>query len=254
MPSEPFATFGERLSAASNGADLVFFSHVFFNSGAEVEHLDGLVDSLPSEAMVVIDGYHGFGAVPTSLHHVGARAFYLAGGYKYAMSGEGVCFLHVPPTAAQLRPRNTGWFAAFDALGEKVAGRVPYSSSAMRFMGATFDPSGLYRFNATMKWRQEVGLTTAKNREHAHALQRKFVDGLEGGPLTAEQLVVPLTNPARGQFLTFRTAEANALSATLKLHRVITDARDDRLRFGFGPYQDEADVAELHARIGRALR
>ena len=254
VPSEPFATFGERLSEASKGADLVFFSHVFFNSGAEVEHLDGLVDSLPSEAMVVIDGYHGFGAVPTSLHHVGARAFYLAGGYKYAMSGEGVCFLHVPATAAQLRPRNTGWFAAFDALGEKVAGRVPYSSSAMRFMGATFDPSGLYRFNATMKWRQEVGLTTAKNREHAHALQRKFIAGLDGGPLTAEQLVVPLTNPARGQFLTFRTAEANALSATLKLHRVFTDARDDRLRFGFGPYQDEADVAELHARIGRALR
>ena len=121
-------------------------------------------------------------------------------------------------------------------------------------MGASFDPSGLYRFNAAMKWRQEVGLTSAKNRQHAHALQRKFVAGLQGGPISAEQLVVPLANPARGQFLTFRTAEANALAATLKLHRVITDARDDRLRFGFGPYQDEADVAELHARMSRALR
>lgn len=254
VPAEPFATFGERLSAAAQGAQLVFFSQVFFNSGAEVEHLDGLVDSLPSEALVVIDGYHGFGAVPTSLHHVGARAFYLAGGYKYAMSGEGVCFLHVPPSASQLRPRNTGWFAAFEALEGKVAGQVPYSSGAMRFMGATFDPSGLYRFNAVMKWRQEAGLTTAKNRAHAHALQRKFVKGLPEGPLSEDQLVVPLSHPARGQFLTFRTPEANVLSATLKLHRVITDARDDRLRFGFGPYQDEGDVAELHARMRRALR
>ena len=84
--------------------------------------------------------------------HVGARAFYVAGGYKYAMAGEGACFLHVPPSAASLRPRNTGWFAAFEALDEKVAGRVPYSSGAMRFMGATFDPSGLYRLNATMRW------------------------------------------------------------------------------------------------------
>lgn len=254
VPSEPFATFSERLVAASKGADLVFFSHVFFNSGAEVEQLDGLVDALPGDAMVVIDGYHGFGAVPTSLHHVGTRAFYLAGGYKYAMSGEGVCFLHVPPTAAQLRPRNTGWFAAFDALGDKVAGQVPYSSGAMRFMGATFDPTGLYRFNAAMQWRQEVGLTTEMNRVHAHALQRAFVKGLPQGSLSAEQLVVPITNLARGQFLTFRTPEANVLSATLKLHRVITDARGDRLRFGFGPYQDEADVTELHARLGRALR
>ena len=66
--------------------------------------------------------------------------------------------------------------------------------------------------------------------------------------------MVPLSHPARGQFLTFRTPEANVLSATLKLHRVITDARGDRLRFGFGPYQDEADVTELHARLRRALR
>ena len=205
VPSEPFASFGERLSAAAKGAQLVFFSQVFFNSGAEVEHLDGLVDSLPTEAMVVIDGYHGFCAVPTSLHHVGARAFYLAGGYKYAMSGEGACFLHVPPSAHELRPRNTGWFAAFDALAEKVAGRVPYSKGAMRFMGATFDPSGLYRFNAAMKWREDVGLTTARNRAHAHSLQQRFMAGLPAGPLSSEQLVVPLEHSARGQFLTFRT-------------------------------------------------
>ena len=47
VPSEPFATFDQRLVEAAKGADLVFFSHVFFNSGAEVEHLDGLVDALP---------------------------------------------------------------------------------------------------------------------------------------------------------------------------------------------------------------
>ncbi len=253
VSAEPFNTFGERLAAASRQADLVFFSQVFFNSGAEVTHLDQLVDSLPHQAMVVIDGYHGFGAIPTNLHHLGARAFYLAGGYKYAMSGEGVCFMHVPPSAAHLRPRNTGWFAAFESLGDKVSGQVAYSSGAMRFMGATFDPSGLYRFNAAMKWRQEVDLTTAKNRAHAHALQRSFMVGLGEGPLSMDQLLVQVTDPARGQFLTFRTKDANAISATLKLHHVITDARADRLRFGFGPYHDESDVEQLQARLTRAL-
>ncbi|MFZ5445484.1 MAG: aminotransferase class V-fold PLP-dependent enzyme [Myxococcota bacterium] len=254
VPSEPFDTFGERLVAAAKGAQLVFFSQVFFNSGAEAGSLDRLVDALPADALVVIDGYHGFCAVPTSLRHVGARAFYVAGGYKYAMAGEGACFLHVPPTAGALRPRNTGWFAAFDALDAKLQGEVPYSSGAMRFMGATFDPTGLYRFNAAMRWRQEVGLTTEKTRAHAHALQWDLVDELKDLPLSKEQLVVPLSNPARGQFLTFRTPDARTLCAALKLHRVSTDARDDRLRFGFAPYHDRADVAELLARMRRALR
>lgn len=252
VPSAPFASFGERLAAAARGAQLVFFSHVFFNSGAEVSGLDRLVDALPRDALVVIDGYHGFGAVPTSLAHVGARAFYLAGGYKYAMSGEGVCFLHVPPSASSLRPRNTGWFAAFGELDARVAG-VPYAKGGARFSGATFDVSGVYRFNAVQRWRAQVGLTTAANRAHAHRLQERFVAALPKGPLSAEQLVVPVSEPRRGQFLTFRTPDARALSATLKLHRVVTDARDDRLRFGFGPYQDEADVDALVQRLGRAF-
>jgi kynureninase len=254
VPSEPFATFGERLVEASTDADLVFFSHVFFNSGAVVQDLDALVASLPAKALVVIDGYHGFGAVPTNLHGVSERAFYLSGGYKYAMAGEGVCFLHVPPTALHLRPRNTGWFAAFESLAAKHGGPVPYAEGAMRFMGATFDPSGLYRLNAVMNWRQEVGLTVERNRAHAHALQEAFIADLPRGPLSADQLVVPLSNPARGQFLTFRTSEASVVYATLKLHRVVTDCRGDRLRFGFGPYHDPGDVQALHARMQRALR
>lgn len=254
VAAAPFATFGERLvEATQNGAELVFFSHVFFNSGAVVPGLDGIVHAIPSETMVVIDGYHGFGAVPTSLHRVGTRAFYLAGGYKYAMSGEGACFLHVPTIASLLRPVNTGWFAAFGALDEKIAGRVPYANGAARFMGATFDPSGLYRFNAVMRWREKVGLTTSANRAHAHELQRQFVDGLQGEKLNASQLLVPVSSPLRGQFLTFRTPDARALSAALKLHHVATDARDDRLRFGFAPYHDEQDVSVLLERVHAAL-
>ncbi|MBL8918860.1 MAG: aminotransferase class V-fold PLP-dependent enzyme [Myxococcaceae bacterium] len=250
VPAEPFATFSQRLAhaAAEQQAQLVFVSHVFFNSGRVLSDLDALVADLPADAMVVLDGYHGFCAVPTSLRTVEARCFYLAGGYKYAMAGEGVCFLHVPPSA--WRPRNTGWFAAFGALQERQRDRVPYARGSGAFWGATFDPSGLYRLNAVMRWRVELGLTTSRAREHAHALQRRFVDGL--GPrhlASAPDLVVPVTDPARGQFLTFRTADAQARCATLKGRQVVTDARDDRWRFGFGPYQDDADVDALLDRL-----
>ena len=137
VAAEPLATFPERLIAEVRRAptNLVFFSHVFFNSGAVVADLSGLVAELPSGPLVVIDGYHGFLAVPTDLSALCARAFYVAGGYKYAMAGEGACFLHVPP-ALELRPRDTGWFAAFGALEQPVGHEVPYAPSGGRFLGA----------------------------------------------------------------------------------------------------------------------
>jgi selenocysteine lyase/cysteine desulfurase len=250
VPSEPFATFTERfLAAAKAEPHLVFFSHVFFNSGFVVPELPALVAALPASALICIDGYHGFCAVPTDLSAIASRAFYLAGGYKYAMAGEGACFLHVPASAATLRPRNTGWFAAFGALEEKQAGRVPYAAHGARFFGATFDPSGLYRLDAVLRWREEQGLTTERVRAHAHALQRRFLAGLGTGPMSRVPLVVA-DETCRGHFLTFRTSEARSIAEALKRRRVITDARDDRLRFGFGLYQDEADVDAVLERLG----
>jgi selenocysteine lyase/cysteine desulfurase len=274
VPTEPFVSFPERLAEAARreAAQLVFVSQVFFNSGASVgelpalvEAIDGanprdagrgasvgdlsaLVEALPRSATIVVDGYHGFLAVPASLRTVASRLFYLAGGYKYAMAGEGACFLHVPEEA-EARPRNTGWFAAFGALEDEVSGRVPYAPGGARFMGSTFDPSGLYRFNAVMRWRRDIGLTTESARAHAFALQTRFVEGLRGGELSASQLVVPLSDLTRGRFLTFRTSRAKAIAEALHRRSVIVDARGDRLRFGFGPYQDEKDVDALLARL-----
>lgn len=253
VPSEPFDTFSSRLADAVRAAPphLLFVSQVFFNSGAELRSLETVVNAAPAETLVVVDGYHAFCAIPTSLRALEQRAFFLAGGYKYAMAGEGACFLHVPKSTS-LRPRNTGWFAAFGALHEKQAGRVPYASGGGAFWGATFDPSGLYRLDAVMRWRASIGLTTAATRAHALALQRRFVAGL--GPqhlVSPSQLVVPLADERRGQFLTFRVPEAKAFHALLAQREVMTDARDDRWRFGFGPYQDERDVDALLERLAR---
>lgn len=248
VPTEPFDSFGARLVEAANRAkpDLVFFSQVFFNSGAVVADLAGLVGALPASAMVVIDGYHGFCAVPTSLAALERRSFYLAGGYKYAMAGEGACFLLVPE--GPHRPRNTGWFASFGALQVKQAGAVPYAPAGGAFLGATFDPSGLYRLNAVMRWREQIGLSTAVVRHEAHTLQARFLAGLERTTLAAVPLVTG-DAASRAQFVTFRAPDARERSATLKQRQVVTDARDDRWRFGFGPYQDEADVDALLERL-----
>jgi len=248
-PAEPFHTFPDRLVEASRARrfDLVFFSQVFFNSGAVVGDLTSLVNALPEGPLVAVDGYHGFLAVPTDLSPLHARTFYLGGGYKYAMAGENACFLHVP-SGAPARPVDTGWFAAFGALEAPRGGEVAYGPGGIRFAGATFDPTGLYRLNAVMRWRQSVGLTTAESLAHAHRLQRRFLGGLEGTALSGVPLVVPEAE-GRGHYLTFRTQKAREWTAQLREARVITDAREDRLRFGFGVYQDSRDVDALLGRL-----
>ena len=51
----------------------------------------------PDGPWVVIDGYHAFMALDRPFGAgAAASAFYLGGGYKYAMSGEGCAFLHAP--------------------------------------------------------------------------------------------------------------------------------------------------------------
>ena len=246
VPVMPFADFEARFAeAARRSFDLVWVSQVFFTSGFAPD-LSALVGAA-GDAMVVIDGYHGFMARPTDLSAIAGRAFYLSGGYKYAMAGEGACFLHCPPGWGE-RPRNTGWYAAFGDLTKAQAGRVPYSADGWRFMGATFDPSGLYRFNAAMRWLAGLGIEVADIHAHALALQARFVAALLPG-LSADDLVLGLDETSRGNFLTFDMPAAQAVFARLHAADVQTDVRGTRLRFGFGLYLTENEVTELAHRL-----
>lgn len=251
IPAAPHATFLDRFAqAARAGFDLVWVSEVFFGSGFAPG--DGAAGVAPlaeaaGEAVLVVDGYHGFMARPVDLSALAHRAFYTAGGYKYAMGGEGCCFLHCPPGWIG-RPRATGWYAAFGALAGPQ-GEVGYAGDGWRFMGATFDPSGLYRLDAALGWFEGLGLTTAMVRDHAHALQARFITELGGTGLDPAALVVPLEEPRRGNFLTFDLPDAEAWQARLEAAGIVTDRRATRLRFGFGIYQTAAEVEALLGRL-----
>lgn len=248
VAAEPQESFDGRFAAAAaqGGFDLVFFSDVFFNSGFWVRDLNAIVKSVrDADATIVIDGYHSFMAVPGDLSTIAKRAFYLSGGYKYAMAGEGVCFLHCPPGRLP-RPVNTGWYAEFAELADRKAGTVGYATTGDRFAGATFDPSGLYRLNAVMRWLAEEGLSVAAMRDYSHNLQRQAVErlGLKAR-LDPRRLVTPLVQSARGRFLTFQTPDAQGIQKNLAARNILTDARGDRLRIGFGIYHDTDDIEKL---------
>lgn len=253
VPAEPFATLQQRLieAARTQSFDLVFVSQVLFGSGFALTDLDALVDGAAApDRLVVIDGYHGFMARPTDLSRIAQRAFYVAGGYKYAMTGEGACFMHCPPGFAP-RPRNTGWYAGFAALEDGGDG-VGYAIDGRRFMGATFDPSGLYRLRAVLRWLAAERLDAGMIHAHATALQARFVDALTAmpaGALSPERLVVPISEPARGNFLAFEDRDAVGWCRRLREAGIITDVRGTRLRVGFGLQHAAADVDALVARL-----
>ena len=159
------------------------------------------------------------------------------------MAGEGACFAHCPPGYAE-RPVDTGWFAGFAGLSGAATGKVAYAPGGGRLLGGTFDPTGIYRFNAVQSWLDGLGLTVADIHAHVARLQQRFLAAgshpeLLPGPEVGE----------RGHFLTFRIPDAAAVAAALHAAGVIVDHRHDRLRIGFGLYHDEADIDELLRRL-----
>jgi len=122
-------------------------------------------------------------------------------------------------------------------------------------MGATFDPTAFYRFNAVMDWLASVGVGAAEAHAHAHACQRAFVEALEaeGAPLRRDDLVVGLDEPRRANFLAFRRPDAADLHARLMAADIVTDVRADVLRFGFGLYHAADEMGEAARRVAAAM-
>jgi len=247
IAAEPFDDLSDRFLAAAQAGehDFILVSQVLFGSGRVFERVEELAAlARAGGPWVVIDGYHAFMALDRPFGaRVASSGFYLGGGYKYAMSGEGCAFLQAPAGYGE-RPPVTGWFAEFEDL-TLPPGSVGYARDARRFMGATFDPSALYRFNAVQRMLRENQLTTAAVAGHSRSLQAQLLDGISATPLGEAKLLNPLNGGPHARFLAFRDPRAQNWYSQLKAQGCITDVRGDVLRIGFGLYQDQGDVDRL---------
>jgi selenocysteine lyase/cysteine desulfurase len=255
VAAEPFGDFSSRfLDVASSGAfDLILVSHVLFNNGRTFQEMAKLAAiARPEGPWVVVDGYHAFMAIDAPIDPpIAASIFYLGGGYKYAMAGEGMGFMHCPPGFGT-RPPITGWFAEFGELTAPPGSSVGYTSDAMRFMGATFDPSALYRFNAIQAMLKENGITTARAAARIGNLQAQLLESVAGTAIDEAELLNPLDGGPHARFLAFRDSRAQRWCAELDSKGCVTDVRGDVLRIGFGLYHDEEDV-EAFAALAKPL-
>ncbi|MEO7365614.1 MAG: class V aminotransferase [Sphingomicrobium sp.] len=252
VATDPIDDFTDRfLSVARNGDhDLIFVSQILFASGRRFDAVEDLARlSRPGGPWTVVDGYHAFMALETPFEEAAAQsAFFLGGGYKYAMAGEGCAFLHAPPGFGP-RPPITGWFAEFEDLSLPPE-MVGYATDAMRFMGATFDPSALYRFNSVRRMLAENGLTTAQISNRVERLQIQLIEAIVDTRLANAELLNPIDGGPHARFLAFRSPEAMRWYRDLRAMNCITDVRGDVLRIGLGLYHDERDIGRLAELLG----
>ena len=240
--SQPFDTLHLRLQAALSDQqwDMVYISQILFNSGFEIADMNMLVNMTNPEAIFVIDGYHSFMARPVDLSQIKQRAFFIAGGYKYAQAGEGACFMHVPP-GLHYRPRFTGWYAELGTLHEARTDQIRYASDGMQFAGATMDFCALYRMRAVFTLFEQEGLTVPVVDNYIKQLQEVFLTRLAAlkHPLLNRHHLLVDDLSRCGHFLTFELADedsAGRLYKQLNEAGIKTDYRSNRLRFGFGLY------------------
>jgi selenocysteine lyase/cysteine desulfurase len=257
VAGQPRASLADRtiraIEAEKERPLVVALSAVLFED-AWVQHeiSEVIAAAERAEATVLVDAYHAFNAVPLDWGGARERAFVVAGGYKYAGFGNGLCWLRIPKDC-ELRPVNTGWFADFAALAEirDSARPIGYGPAGARFAGATFEASAFYRARAVLGHWRELGLGVAELRAISLAQTRRVIDGLRdlraiGSSL---ELVSSDDDARRGAFVSLRHARAGALCQALREHGVWLDSRGELLRVGPAPYLYDEEIDRALALI-----
>jgi kynureninase len=202
---------------------------------------------------VLVDAYHAFNTLDFNADQWPGRVFVTGGGYKYAQSGEGVCWMLLPANSTE-RPRNTGWFAHFESLDRPPGQRVEYGAGGDRFFGATFDPTSLYRGLWVLRWMDELGLDVATLRAQSTLQTALIFERFDALNLAARGLSVRTPRgPGRGAFVALETPRARELVKQLRDEGVHTDARGALLRLGPAPYLTAAEIERGMNALARVL-
>lgn len=221
-----------------NTFDFIIVSHVFFNTGKRLSnHILKQIIKRKQDAIFILDGYHHYCALPFDLSPFEDDLYYLAGSYKYAQAGEGMCFMTLPKNC-ELRPLITGWFAGFSSL-EKKMGTVDFENNGMRFWGSTMDMTAFFRFRSVWNFFNTQQITIDKIHLHVRALQKELIKN---------DILKKIDLEVIGHFISLKldsTAQAKALHQHLLEHSILTDFRGNFIRFGLTPYLDIQDVEIL---------
>ena len=242
VTSQPREGLVDRLLAALvPGTAMLALSAVLFDDAYVVPRLGEIVArAVEVGAIVLVDAYHAFNVVPLDWGPSREHVFAVAGGYKYAAFGEGLCWMRIP-AGCSLRPVYTGWFADFGALAHAQGSGVAYGPGGLRFTGATFDPASVYRAHAVLGHWERFGLTPARLRAVSLRQTRRILDRLDAGG-RGGAVVAQRADERRGGFVTVRATGAEAVVTRLRAADVHVDARNEMLRLGPAPFLTDDEI------------
>lgn len=249
IDSFPSSSFWQqyREQTARESFDLIFVSHVFFNSGTSIGDINQLVEVEKEQGKIILDGYHSYFALPVDLSKIEDRVYFIAGHYKYAAGGEGMCFMACPPELD--RPVITGWFAEFEALASKQ-GEITYPTHGGRYLGSTMDFTPLYRALSVYQLFESLNVDVSAIHTHVQKLQTRFLQILHeiNSSKLNQSMLLHDGMERQGHFLAFKFEDSEQCQAFEKKLReigILTDSRGVILRFGFSLYQDLEDLERL---------
>ncbi len=239
----------QSLKNSTSPIDVCFISQSYFLTGFTNIDKDilNLVKSFP-HTHFVIDCYHSFAARPLDYSDAPCNVSFLGGSYKYAMSGEGACYLAIHYQAKVHEPILNGWLAEFSSLEKSAlssSSALQFSHGFWRFMGATLDPCGLYRFVSVWNFLETNSISPAKIRQHSLSCQKAFIESISDDLM---QALCVFSHENQGNFLSLKLPTENNASRSfeeLAKRNVFVDTRTSYLRLGFGPYIDEQNSQDM---------
>lgn len=235
----------EVIAAIDDRTDLVVVSVVYFVTGQVLEGLDAIIRRAhEAGGMVLLDAYHGAGAVPISFDELGPD-FAIGGNYKYTRGGPGAGWLAVHPRHLAdegdppLFTLDTGWFAKRGVFEFRRPESPELAPGGDAWLEST--PAVLTSYQALAGLELTVSLGVERLREYSLRQQAVLEDEL------AAHGVPVLDLEPHGAFLLIPTNDFAGLCERVLEQGVNVDARPALASSGGAP----GSQGPTRAAVGR---
>jgi selenocysteine lyase/cysteine desulfurase len=224
---------------------LVCATQVCFRNGARLDIPAIAAVARRSGALMLMDGYQGFGTMPFDVRAAGVDIA-VGGNVKYLLGTAGIGFMYVRKGLVRhLIPTVTGWFAQADIFAMDTTRYRP-APSARRFEAGTPPVPNTYAAEAGLAVLHEVGLPAIAGRIAELTAQIKHE------ARAAEYRIVTPEDPARhGAMIALACRDAGQLCGRLEADGIVTSHRDDNLRISPHFYNNSGDIDILFAALRR---
>lgn len=243
-PHEIAARIGEQTA-------VVNVNRVLFESSLIVDLNPIVAAARDHGALVVVDDFHGTGAVPIDVHASGVDV-YLTGALKWLCGGQGLAFLYCRrDLVTRLEPAVVGWFGTEDPFAFERTG-LRLRDDARRFETGTYPLPQAWTAAGGLEIIEEVGLERirARSLELTSEILRRADDvGLEVRSERAPE--------RRGGLVRLRIPGGERAAETMLMRLlerdVVVDRRADCLRISPHFFNDENDVDRCFEELLTAL-